>query len=238
MIPLGLRLALRHLTVLPLAADAREEHASPVHALLWFPLTGALIGAFAAAMLALPLPALPRAALALAAWAALTGALHEDAWMDSADAALAIATRERRHEILKDPHVGAHAVTALAIALLLRFSALGIAAWIAPIVAALCGRWMMVLTLAHFRAARTDGLGARFARDARAWPATAFALVMLCALSAAGGARVLLAGAVALTVGGVMARWLSVRFGGLSGDGHGAAGYAAETAALVAMVVA
>src|SRR5206468_8479613 len=77
--------------------------------LVAYPLVGALVGLFPAAVLALPLPPLPRAALALAAWVMATGALHLDGWADCCDAAFAPPladaeeTRRRRLAILRDP---------------------------------------------------------------------------------------------------------------------------------------
>jgi adenosylcobinamide-GDP ribazoletransferase len=236
--PLGLRMALRHLTVIPVGADARETDAAPARALPWFPLAGVVVAAVPSAVLLLPLPPLPRAALALCAWTAITGALHEDAWMDSADAALAVVPRERRLEILKDPHVGAHAVTALGLALVVRFAALGQVGWFVPLVAAVCGRWTMTLTLSHFTAARVHGLGAAYARDARAGASTLVSIALLAALLFIAGPLVLVGVAAALLTGLLVGAWLARRFGGLTGDGHGAAGYAAETAALIACAAA
>jgi adenosylcobinamide-GDP ribazoletransferase len=235
-IPAGLRCALRHLTVLPIGWDNRDQLVSPAVALPWFPVVGVTLGALVALMLVLPLPALPRAALALTVWTALTGALHEDALMDCADAALAIVTRERRLAILKDPHIGAHAATAIVLIMLLRFTALTVTPWMAPLVAATCGRWTMVLTLTRFPAARAEGLGAMFARDARALPATLVALAIVGLLSVPGPTRVLIATACGLGAGLLIGAWLSTRFGGLTGDGHGASGLAAETVALLTMM--
>ncbi|HEX8359223.1 MAG TPA: adenosylcobinamide-GDP ribazoletransferase, partial [Longimicrobium sp.] len=72
----------------------------------WYPLVGLALAALPTAALLAPLPALPRAALALAAWVAVTGALHLDGWADCCDAAFAPPrstaeeTMERRHAIL------------------------------------------------------------------------------------------------------------------------------------------
>jgi cobalamin 5'-phosphate synthase/cobalamin synthase len=236
MIPPGLRIAIRHLTVVSVPWHTAEARTLPASALPWFPVVGLAIGAAVAGVLAVPGPALPRAAIALAMWTALTGGVHEDAWMDSADAGFAVAERERRLEILKDPHAGAHAVSALVLVMLLRFSALTLVSWAAPLLAAMCGRWMMALTLANVPAARPDGLGAAFARGARAGPASVAGVVIVIALTFTSGTRVAFAGACALASGIATAIWLTKRFGGLTGDGHGAAGYAAETIALLAMV--
>jgi cobalamin synthase len=152
------------------------------------------------------------------------------------DAALAVVPRDRRLEILREPHVGAHAITALGIVLLLRFSALTVTPWVAPIVGAACGRWTMAITVATFRPARAEGLGAAYAKEAKIMPVAVVGLSIVTALVVPGGPRVAIAAACALAGGLGLAAWLARRFGGLTGDGHGAAGLAAETIALLALV--
>ncbi len=49
---------------------------------------------------------------------AVTGAIHLDGFMDVVDAVRSCADRERRREILKDPHVGSFAVIGCAVLLL------------------------------------------------------------------------------------------------------------------------
>jgi cobalamin 5'-phosphate synthase/cobalamin synthase len=231
-------MALRHLTVLPVPYHPDESDARPSRTLPWFPAVGAAIGVPAAVVLLLPLPALPRAALALAAWIVVTGALHEDGLMDCADAAFAPVVRERRLEILEDPRAGAFAVTAEGLMLLTRFAALTAVAALAPVVASLIGRWAMTISLACWRPARREGLGARFADGAGASKPTVVAVTLLAAGAAAGdrsGALQACAAVVlGLGAGLLLAGWLSRRFGGLTGDAHGAVGVLAETAALIA----
>ncbi|HEX7091388.1 MAG TPA: adenosylcobinamide-GDP ribazoletransferase [Longimicrobiales bacterium] len=236
MIPPGLRTALRHLTVLPVPYDDAERRA-PAAALAWFPVVGLLLGAVAFVALRLPLPPPVRASLALAAWIALTGGLHEDGLMDCADAAFAVASRERRLEILKDPRAGAHAVSAAALLLLLRFAALATVPAAAALVAPVIGRWWMVVSLARWRPARATGLGAAFAAGARPLAPTLVALALLAALAPiAGAVRTALALVLAIIGGAATSAFLARRFGGLTGDAHGAAGLIAELAALFAFI--
>jgi adenosylcobinamide-GDP ribazoletransferase len=234
----------------------------------WFPLVGAGIGVGVAAvivggLLALPtLPPLVAAALALALWSVLPGGLHEDAWCDVADAALAPVPRERRLEILRDPRVGAHGASALVLVLLLRLAGLvgagslvtaGAAAGVVPgvpggvlgVAAAVAlspvvGRWVMVLSLRHAAPLRREGLAAAFAGGARSLGASVVALVLVA--GAVTGAGLPVGVALGSVLGGLASGFLVValvqgRMGGLSGDGHGAAGYAAESGALLAAVL-
>jgi len=240
----GARAALRLLTVLP---TGRRAAAPPGgRAVAWFPAIGLLVGAAPALVLLAPLPALPRAALALAAWVAMTGGLHEDGWMDCADAALAPVPAVRRAAILKDPLVGAHGATAGMLLMLVRLAALSAVPPVAPLAAAVVGRTAMGLSLAWARPGTGDALGARWAAGVR-WPAVlaTAAAALLCvgvlaarlAMTPASAWRTLLLAAVlAALAGAAVGRFLVGRLGVLNGDAHGALGLAAETAALYAFL--
>ena len=66
-----------------------------------------------------------QAAIVLAVWVALTGALHLDGLADTADAWIGgFGDRERTLTIMKDPRSGPIAVVAVIIVLLLKFAAL------------------------------------------------------------------------------------------------------------------
>ena len=76
----------------------------------WCPLIGLLLGLLLALANALfdfaQLPNLTCAALTVAIWAAITGGLHLDGAMDTADG-LAVTDPERRLEVMKDSATGA-----------------------------------------------------------------------------------------------------------------------------------
>ena len=235
----SLRAAIGFLTVLRLPGSDREagRETPPEGASLWFPLVGLLIGAPLFALMLAPIPDLPRALLVLVLWVALTGGLHDDAWIDSIDAAFAHVSRERRLEILRDPHVGAHGVTGAILLNLARFAALASVPAYAVLVAPVVGRWAMAASLALATPARDSGLGADMARGAKLPGTTIIALLILSGLAAAFSFPGTLA--AALVGGAAAAVWgsfLSRRFGGLSGDGHGSVGVAAEVAALWALI--
>lgn len=93
-----------------------------------FPLVGALIGAVAVLLVLLcDYLALPAGVLALLVPAVpllLTGGIHADGFIDTADARHSYAAREKKLEILKDPHVGAFGVIRLILYVLLVLAAL------------------------------------------------------------------------------------------------------------------
>lgn len=96
-------------------------------AVRWFPAVGALIGLglgglwWAAAQ---AWPGLVSAALVVAADLAVTGMLHFDGLVDSADGLLPHLSRERRLQVMASPEVGAFGVGAGGAVLLVRLAAL------------------------------------------------------------------------------------------------------------------
>lgn len=63
------------------------------------------------------------AAIGIAAYVMITGAMHEDGLADSADGLFGASTPKRRLEIMKDSHVGAFGVMAIVLSLILRIAA-------------------------------------------------------------------------------------------------------------------
>lgn len=90
----------------------REDDAA--HSLMFFPFVGVLIGACICVLnLVSPISALPvavRILLTIAIPLIITGGFHADGFMDTSDALHSYAAREKKLEILKDPHIGAFAV--------------------------------------------------------------------------------------------------------------------------------
>ena len=83
------------------------------YAMCAFPLIGAVIGAAWCVCGALPLPGLAKAAgfALVPVW--VTGGIHLDGYADTCDALTSYGDREKKLEILKDPHCGAFAVIRL-----------------------------------------------------------------------------------------------------------------------------
>ncbi len=234
-----LREAIRLLTVLPAGSSARP--APGAAAVRWYAQVGVLVGALLAgfALLAWELfPPLLAAALVVAGWVAVTGALHLDGLADTADAALAPVSRERRLVIARDVAHGTFAVAAIGVVLLVKVAALGgmgqaecaAAAAFAPVAA----RAVAVVAMRIFPPARPEGMGAA-TRAGATVPAVAMGLALATVVAAvtlgwAGVASAAIAGAFGVAAGA----WISGRMGGLTGDGYGAVIELTETAALCA----
>lgn len=130
----------------------------------FYPLIGVLIGALlygANYGLAFIASDGLRAALVLALWVILTGALHLDGLLDACDGLLGGWTPEKRLEIMRDERVGAFGLSAGVILLLVKYAALGSLPQSAPVLILIpaASRWGMTLAVFAFPYARPQGLG-------------------------------------------------------------------------------
>lgn len=232
------------LTVLP-ARVPTDDASAPGRAMAFYPLVGALIGGLLAgaawllgrAGLVEAAPLLP-AALLLAAWAGLTGALHLDGWADCCDALFVPVSRERRLEIMKDPRLGGFGAAGLSLLLLIKLAALDGAlrrpqALLALIAIPALARWAAVVAARAYPSARPGGMGDTFRRGLGRRE-----LVIATGLAALAIAPLLWHGLLLWAAVGLalltMARLAHGRLGGLTGDVYGAIIELAETAALIA----
>jgi adenosylcobinamide-GDP ribazoletransferase len=211
-------------------------------ALAWFPVVGAAMGLalggvwWVAARLWAPAVA---AAVVVVADLALTGMLHLDGLIDSADGLLPpFADRARRLAVMADPAAGAFGVGAAVGVLLLRWAALAALRPSAVLLAALWAGSRLAMALVarsvpYARAAEGGGLATAFLGGGRRFsPVGGVALVV--ALAALGGVHAMVGVvALALGAGGVVAL-AARRIGGFTGDVLGAAGMVGETLGLLA----
>ncbi len=144
------------------------------YSMCFFPLVGALVGLSLGAWLwlcdSLSLGPFLRGAVGAAIPLFITGGIHMDGFMDTMDALSSYQPRERRLEILKDPHTGAFAVIGCA-AYLLLFAGIVSEADFSPAPALLpafvLSRALSAAAMAVFQKARAGGMLAGFARAAR-----------------------------------------------------------------------
>lgn len=115
------------------------------------------------------IPEFTRSALIVAIWIGITGGLHLDGAMDTADG-LAVRDRERSLEIMKDSATGAFGAMAGIIILLLKTAALSeISAhsWLVLMLAAGWGRWGQLIAIALYPYLREQGKGAFHKKNIR-----------------------------------------------------------------------
>ncbi len=239
-----LLLAIQFLTQIPVKLKQQYGKREVGASLLYYPLVGLLLGALLAGLHSLlhGVPVLLHAALLLAAWVVMTGALHLDGLADSMDAWLGgIGNRERTLAIMKDPYAGPAAVVAVVLVLLLKFSALVAMvqcsnnwALLWPLLLARSAMPLLFLTTPYVR---PGGLGSALAQYAPRGAVIAMLLATLLGVLAVLGMRG--AGLVlgCLAVFWLLRRMMMARLGGTTGDTAGALLEVMETAALILWVL-
>lgn len=212
--------------------DWTEENMS--HALIFFPWIGGVIGiatygifwlkewcaAAGAGVNELTFTVLM---VAVPVW--ITGGIHLDGFMDTQDALSSCQTKERRLEILKDPHAGAFAILSCVVYFLCYT---GIYASLTKRSAGVIGlgfllsRSLSGLSVVSFPQARGSGLAASFAQNAAKGTVKA---VLCCYAAVLGGAMVFVGRgsglAAVIAAGAVFIRYyrMSMKdFGGITGD--------------------
>ncbi len=177
---LDLARALRFFSRLPVPAlpFERDPHDMPDFSRMtrMLPLAGALIALPGALVLlialALGLPPLPAATLAVAVTLIASGGLHEDGLADCCDALGARGDRERRLAIMKDSSIGSFGAAGLVLTLIMRVCLVAGIAELAGAVAAAAAliamagisRWMALWLMLRLPAARTSGASASAGR--------------------------------------------------------------------------
>jgi adenosylcobinamide-GDP ribazoletransferase len=209
-----------------------------------FPVVGLVVGVigglaylFAVRVgLSIPLAAL----LAVAATAAVTGALHEDGWADFADGLGARGDRLRKLAAMKDSHIGSFGVLALLFATAIKVAALiSLGApdrvMAALIAAHVLARAVLPLAMRSLPLATTTGLAVMAGKPKAESVFWSLALGFVAVFFAE------FLTAIALIVVAVVAAWLIGRiaereFGGYTGDVLGAIEQVAEVAVLLNLV--
>jgi cobalamin synthase len=232
----GLGSALGLLTVI---GGGRQVGAEAVG---WFPVVGGALGAgLGAAWWACgrAFPPLVAGGIIVAADLALTGMLHVDGLVDTADGMLPHLDRARRLAVMAEPQVGAFGVAAAVVVLVLRFAALSsvVPASLVKGVLLLGGIWLasrsiMALALIHLSYARESGMATAFRGSRSVAPALGLAVSVVALVIWHPVAAPAVFGGELVGAGGVLFL-ADRRLGGQTGDVLGAAGLLGETLALL-----
>jgi adenosylcobinamide-GDP ribazoletransferase len=156
----------------------------------WAPWVGLLVGFLLAGanvlLLQFPLSAFLRGVLVLTIWIAITGGLHLDGVMDTADG-LAVPDPERRLAVMSDSRTGAYGVMAGLLVMLLKVGAIADLSSVQScgylMLAPIWGRWGQLLAIACYPYLKVEGKGAFHRRSLQLpqdlWPS----LVLLVGIS-------------------------------------------------------
>jgi len=217
----------------------------------WAPLIGLLMGGLLGltdlGLHGLGMPVLVRSALLVVAWVGITGGLHLDGAMDSADG-LAVLDPARRLEVMADSRTGAFgAMVAVAVVLLktTALASLETDLWVYLMAAAGWGRWGQLVAIARYPYLKPEGKGALHKVAIQSiWQALPSLLLLLgfsgffvglhpqqwsvaVGMAMGGGAIAVLTGA-----------WFNYKLGGHTGDTYGAVVEWTETLLLCLLTMA
>lgn len=248
------RVALQFLTRLPVSIEPPPAPREVGRSLACYPVVGLVVGVilWGVALAVSRVDGLLGAAIVLAVWVAITGALHIDGLADTADAWVGgHGDRQRTLTIMKDPRSGPVAVAVVGCLLILKFAALGAlmthphtAPWRDTRLSAGCmlppllARAAIPLLFAHTPYVRAQGIAHDLTEhQSRGAGILVAALSALGAVAACGMKGALALAAAAITYG-VIRTGLVRRLGGFTGDGAGALIEVTEAACLVAIAAA
>ncbi len=220
-------LAIQFLTIVPIKKGLALDKGDLAGAMAFFPVVGAMQGACLAALdygLSGILPQTVVSAILLAALALFNGGLHLDGFADTVDGLAGGVVADERLRIMRDSSVGALAVVALILLILIKFLSInelnGEPRTAVIVIFPVIGKWCMVLLSCLAPPARKDGLGASFAANSYSTLVVATGLTV--------GASWLVLGLGSLAVMGVMGVWTYLtaiffkrKLGGVTGDVFG-----------------
>ncbi|MFQ3619158.1 MAG: adenosylcobinamide-GDP ribazoletransferase [Cyanobacteriota bacterium] len=213
-------------------------------------LIGVLLGLVDASLHLLGMPVLTRSVLVVGLWVGVTGGLHLDGAMDTADG-LAVLDPQRRLEVMADSRAGAFGVMAAIALLLLKTAALSDLAepalprMLLLMLAAGWGRWSQQVAIARYPYLKPTGKGAFHKAALPRLTYTLPSLLLLLSLSLYPGLANpnlwrwslilgLGSGAIAL----LLPAWFHHRLGGHTGDTYGAVVEWTEALILVLVTLA
>ncbi len=235
----NLRTAFGLLTTLPFGMPEGWYPGDSGRAGSWYPLVGIVIGGLTwLAWLALGqlFPPVVAGVLTVLVWIGLTGGLHLDGLADCCDGLLGSATRERRLEIMKDPHLGTFGGIGIVLVLITKAAALSVIAPVSGlgiILAATAGRWF-ILPAGLLPLANPGGMGADFAKGLKRSAIFITAILPL-ALAFLLGVSGLISLVVALAAAAAVLGLAYSRIGGVTGDVFGMLVEVTETAILLGL---
>lgn len=235
-------LALQFLTRIPVTVRGNVEEKNLARSMAYYPVVGLLLGILTAAVYIIlsqffSPPVCDLFAVAFTVF--ITGNMHADALMDTADGFFSGKPKDRILEIMKDSRVGSHGVIAGCLDLLFKFVLLGQippdAKLASLVLVPALGRWSLVYGSAVYDYARSGGGTGTFTdlvgRRELAWASVTVITAGLFLLNLPG--FILTACAFAGSV--LLGRYINKKIGGVTGDTLGAMNECIEVLTLALM---
>lgn len=196
---------------------------------------GILVGVAGILFTLTPIAPLLLATLVTALWIWITGALHLDGAMDTADG-LACMDRDRRLDVMRDPHSGAFGILTAIVIVLLKTAAMvpdeaavySPVIWTLPLV---CGwaRWGQLIAIVRFPYLRAEGKGKLHKMAINGFPDALPSLLILLGgqlvaynLELLSLEQTVMMPIAALFFSWSFATWIDSNFNGHTGDTYGA----------------
>ncbi|ANV85379.1 adenosylcobinamide-GDP ribazoletransferase [Picosynechococcus sp. PCC 7003] len=213
----------------------------------WCPWVGVIIGSILLGVFwgleSLNISALLRSAILVALWLGLTGGLHLDGAMDTADG-LAVTEPKHRLAVMADSVSGAFGVMAGILILLLKVTALesfGLETGYFLVVIPAWGRWSQVVAIAFYPYLKAEGKGAFHKQQFQLYPDLCwsicpmllFLLLSYFVLPLSQWLSILLSDLWFMTVAIAVSAWFGQKFQGHTGDTYGATVEWTEVACLI-----
>ena len=180
----------------------------------------------------------------------LTGGIHCDGLMDTADGLFSGREKDKILEIMKDSRAGAFGVVALVTVAALEISALAELAKFLPMLlfmavyaAPIIGRLAMVLAISIFPYARPEGLGKAFSKYAtpKTFLAALLETILLLLPLIFFELKIFLVAVIALVAAIIFTlyfgKYVMLKLGGLTGDIYGAVEFLAEVLVLTVFLL-
>ncbi len=194
-------------------------------------LIGGILGLIDSGLQALGMPNLTRSAGVVLTWVGITGGLHLDGAMDTADG-LAVLDPPRRLQVMADSHSGAFGVMAAIALLLLKTAALSDLSgsrWLLLVLAAGWGRWGQQVAIARYPYLKPTGKGAFHKAALPSLWHTVPSLLLLLGVSSLPvlmqpdhWRQSLTAAVAGAAIALLTAAWFHTQLGGHTGDTYGA----------------
>ncbi|MEO1760891.1 MAG: adenosylcobinamide-GDP ribazoletransferase [Cyanobacteria bacterium J06629_18] len=210
---------------------------------------GAILGLFDIVANYLGMSVLTRSALIVAIWIAITGGLHLDGAMDTADG-LAVTDNQRRLEVMTDSATGAFGAMAAIVIILLKTAALTEIQgnrWLILTVACAWGRWGQILAIQRYDYLKPTGKGAFHKQAIRSYKDVLPSFFLLLSLNCvklifSQFSQNTLLTAVSMIIAGItitffIGAWFNHKLGGHTGDTYGAVVEWTEALFLCAMTI-
>ena len=179
----------------------------------------------------------------------ITGGLHVDGFMDTCDALHSYQDRERKLEILKDPHIGAFSVICLA-GLVLSYTAMAIQiirwdnvrGWMCMCLVFAISRCLSALMVLNLKPAKSDGMMRSMLDNSSKGTVTAMLLLELVAVTSVMFTFSTMAASAVVLCLVIFTVWFKnmiyKQFGGLTGDLAGYYVCMAETLSITVITAA